>query len=557
MPSLYNREIILPLKSPQGGHEEMLSFFQSEGQQLPLIQLVESDDKVLLNNTEAEWFKVLYYFPWQYYRQIGAAYYDALYEFNIKEADKREERQQEQTEQKQESKEEAVQRLLFGRPTMQGVPCKGSAIIYLGSVVEPKPPQVSPHEIAPGVVPHRYGGKRPKCFFALFKSFLGATLMGFPPEPEWVQKLLLSNPSFVRVCGYAPKEENDAYCFKHVPRLRKLQQFDAIMRDWGLWERIKWEEVQRNIKERVIKKENELVGDTTHYHAYSGFETVEYEDAKGKEKKKSQSKVTKACRCQDRDHCPHPWQLADEGAGTIVKSNKKMYWGHKASVLGLPRQGVPLDAAAVTDAALNDGKTFFPHVEELFENLPQVQPWIDRVLYDSACDDKELRKKFKEEWDIELKASFNPRRKKEVTKDLPRGIDKITPYGTVICKAGYEMHYQGIRFENEKFIYRSAQNATGSSVCLSCPYKVECCPHAGVTGRTITLSFDTLPHINFDDPPMAKRFKAIMSRRTSVERMIKQLKCDLSDDRLSKRGTASFQAYLDKTMIAFHILLRN
>ena len=32
---------------------------------------------------------------------------------------------------------------------------------------------------------------------------------------------------------------------------------------------------------------------------------------------------------------------------------------------------------------------------------------------------------------------------------------------------------------------------------------------------------------------------------------------DLGDDRLSKRGNASFQAYLDKTMIAFHILLRN
>ena len=55
---------------------------------------------------------------------------------------------------------------------------------------------------------------------------------------------------------------------------------------------------------------------------------------------------------------------------------------------------------------------------------------------------------------------------------------------------------------------------------------------------------------------LAKRFKAIMSRRPSVERMIKRLKCDLSDDRLTKRGNDSFQAYLDKTLIAYHILLR-
>jgi len=48
---------------------------------------------------------------------------------------------------------------------------------------------------------------------------------------------------------------------------------------------------------------------------------------------------------------------------------------------------------------------------------------------------------------------------------------------------------------------------------------------------------------------MAKRFEAIMTRRPSVERMIKRLKCDLNDDRLKKRGNRSFQAYLDKTMI--------
>ncbi|CAB1076534.1 hypothetical protein D1AOALGA4SA_4330, partial [Olavius algarvensis Delta 1 endosymbiont] len=35
--------------------------------------------------------------------------------------------------------------------------------------------------------------------------------------------------------------------------------------------------------------------------------------------------------------------------------------------------------------------------------------------------------------------------------------------------------------------------------------------------------------------------KAIMTRRPSVERMIKRLKCDLGDDRLKKRSNASFQ----------------
>ena len=55
---------------------------------------------------------------------------------------------------------------------------------------------------------------------------------------------------------------------------------------------------------------------------------------------------------------------------------------------------------------------------------------------------------------------------------------------------------------------------------------------------------------------MAKRFKAIMTRRPAVERMIKRLKCDLGDDRLSKRGNDSFQASLDKTVISYHLLIR-
>jgi len=117
----------------------------------------------------------------------------------------------------------------------------------------------------------------------------------------------------------------DAEWFKilyHFPW--KLEQFDQIMRESGLWNKIKVEEVRRNIERGVIKKEEELVGDTTHYHAYSGFEVVRYADEKEKEPKKSRSKPTKRCRCKDRQTCGHEWELADEGAGTIVKSGQKM-----------------------------------------------------------------------------------------------------------------------------------------------------------------------------------------------------------------------------------------
>ncbi len=234
-----------------------------------------------------------------------------------------------------------------------------------------------------------------------------------------------------------------------------------------------------------------------------------------------------------------------------------MIWGHKASIIGFPQQGVPLDAIPIADAATNDGKTFLPHVKKVLDEHPSLQESVKRVLYDSACDDADLKQQFKAELDLDLKASLNPRRSKPITEDLPRGIEKITPYGTAICLAGYEMEYQGIRYANEHFIYGPPQGADGLVFCLECEDRNDCCNSGNQTGRTISIPFDTLKHIDHDDPPMAKRFKAIMTRRPSVERMIKRLKCDLGSDRLGKRGNDAFQATLDKTMISFHLLLRH
>ena len=196
----------------------MLSVLQYEYQQIPLIHIVHEDDLVLLDAPDAAWFEVLYYFPWKEYQIYGAQYYDALYEFNTREAEKRKERISEQGDQLIETEEEAKQRLLFDRVTMQKYQeAANPSIIYEGEVSESELPKIEPESISPGVVPNRLGGKKPKCFFALLKSFLGATLMGFAPEPENVYLLLNSNPSFVRVCGFAPKNEKDEYCFQHVP----------------------------------------------------------------------------------------------------------------------------------------------------------------------------------------------------------------------------------------------------------------------------------------------------------------------------------------------------
>ena len=112
----------------------------------------------------------------------------------------------------------------------------------------------------------------------MHNSFLGATVRGFPAEPKWVHVLLMRNPSFARVCGFVPRQVRDEYTSEHILSLRKLEQFDQIMTESGIGNKIKVEEVKeyRQVSNLsvLIRKENELVGDTTHYYAYSVFETL-------------------------------------------------------------------------------------------------------------------------------------------------------------------------------------------------------------------------------------------------------------------------------------------
>ena len=74
-------------------------------------------------------------------------------------------------------------------------------------------------------------------------------------------------------------------------------------------------------------------------------------------------------------------------------------------------------------------------------------------------------------------------------------------------------------------------------------------------GRQVTIPQSRLPWLDPEFPQLSKRFLKAMARRTSIERLHKLMKFDLGDDRLTKRGNAAFQALLDKTLLAMHVLL--
>lgn len=523
----------------------------ANAQQIPLIHIVETDDLALAESPEADWFRVLHELTWQDYCPLAAQYYEALYNSNQEAAAKREEPQDASPPPNPESKDEARQRLLFARPTGGNE----EAPILFSPPTPEEPTHIRPENLAPGKVPHRLQGCQPKCFFSLLKSFLGLPFMGERPEPKVVRNHLVNNPAFARACGWTIPDSSCGYRQSDIPSLRKLQQFDQIMTDSGLWSKQKWEEVRRNIREGHIEPEPEAVHDTTHFEAFSSFEVVEYPDENGKTQRKSQSPTHKACQCFDREYCPHPWILTDGGAGTVVKSYAKIYWARKASVLCLPWQEIPLDAVSLSDAPTHDSLSLVPHLRRLFENLPEVRPWFNYLLDDGAAYDEELRKAIQEEFGIILRASINPRRTKPVTEGLPRGMVKLTPYGSLICRGEHRLDFLGTRTATEHFLYGPPLDEERIPYCQGCPFRTECCPRAE-TGRHVVIPSTLLPHISIDDPPMGKRHGKMMTRRPAVERVIKRLKKDLGDDELTKRGNAAFQARLDKTLIAFHLLLR-
>jgi len=519
-----------------------------------LFHIIESDDLILEQSDDAVWFQLVksIFEQWQQYLPIAVEYYQALYQFNQNGTTDYQQRKAQQ-QKNSESKEEAQLLFLLDRPTA-GNDDKPKVF---ESLTPPKTSySVDENAIRPGQVPSRLYGRKPKDFFSMYAAFCATQVMGIEATAENVNNYLTGNPSFARACNFTqPNSQKER--FTDIPSLRKLEQFDQIMTENGIWNEAKNNVIEENLKNKTIVPEKNLVHDTTHHIAFSGFETVPYTDENGKNKKKSQSHMTKVCSCPDKQTCSHSWELADDGAGTVVKKHNVFYWAHKASIIGLPDQGIPLVAQAMNDAASHDMTSIVESMELLKKLFPEVAEEAVNLLDDSAADDPKLKASVKEQFDVTLRCPVNPRRSKTLKADqLPKAMISLTPRGILRCIAGHEMEYLGSRTSSSSFCYGPPCDEQGKIKCNDCPLKSECCHTDNSNGRHVNIPFGKLSNISFEDPPMAKRFQKLMKKRPSVERMIYRLKCILGERYLSKRGNQNYQATLDKSMLVLHLLLR-
>ncbi len=526
-------------------------------QQLPLIHFTERDDLYLAKAPDVVWFHVLRDLDWPQWLDVAAQYYEALWQFNHEQARTRAKRAPAAVD--PETQRQATLRLVSERPTEGGE----------GSVIAPPAPaplaivHVDASRLRPGVVPVRLAGRRPKCFFAMTKAFLGVLLRGRPAEPEIVHDELVSNPAFARACGFTLPVATDErlapqYASSNVPSLRKLEQFDQILTAQGLWDHLALDAVRRNLESGKLAVDPTLVHDTTHHEAHSRRTAVELEPEKpdGRPRKKSHPRTTKNCRCKDRERCGHPWISADPGAGTVVKTGGAMHWAHKASTLCFAGQQVLLDAVAMTDAASHDSKSVEPHLARLFRRLPELRGKVVGLLDDAAADDEGLKDRVRRDFEMELVTSQNPRGRKALTKDLPRGIEKVTPTGTPVCLAGLPMDFLGCRHTTGHFLFVAPDSGAddGRPACEGCPLKAQCC-RPGTRRRQASIAFERLPWIDPVLPQLSRRYESLMASRTVIERVHNLMKYVFGEPRLRKRGMASAQATLDKTLWAMHVVL--
>mgnify|MGYP001567080682 FL=1 len=532
----------------------ILSFVE-DAAQFPLIHVVESDDIHLAAQSELVWFDVIRDLDWQPFQPIAVEYYEALWRFNQAQAQERAQKAAVCIP-NAETRQQATLRLLLERPTLN------AQKPFIDSTPKPDltPLHVNAADISPGCVPVRIAGLRPKCFFAMFNAFVAMALRGRAPEPEVVNEELRSNPGFARTCGFTLPDDKKGYRHSDVPSLRKLEQFDQIMTDNGLWGKAAVDQVADNLKAGRLRIESTVVHDTTHYPAYSSMQAVEVppqQQAPARPQKptrKSHPKTTKNCRCQDRDLCAHPWISADLGAGTVVKGGRQMHWAHKASTFAFAGQEVLLDAVAMTDAASHDSNSPLPHLERLFTLHPDLIGQISRMLDDSAADAPKLKAVLLGKHRIELLCAPNPRGRKPMTEELPRGIDHISSAGTPVCAQDIPFDFVGCRHTTGHFIFRAPLDKDGRPVCAGCPMQSGCCSDGG-SRRQITLPYARLPWIDPEFPQLSRRFQKVYARRTVIERVHKLMKYDFGDERLTKRGNKAFQARLDKTLLAMHLVV--
>lgn len=428
---------------------------------------------------------------------------------------------------------------------------------------ETLPPSLRDFSVSPPALSQFLGGVgRPPCdAICLLKAFLAAPLLGVGDSPTAVFRLLHSNPTFARRCGFMgpgvmtlPGQMTS----RRLPSRATCEEFSEVMTRYGLWHLARLQKVRENLASGVVQIEDTAVFDTTHVIANSHCANVVPPDTEitpgKKPKHRKVPRVRKLCTCgkEHWEDCEHPWVPTDLGVAVVVKGATRIYWAHKASVVSLGDSEVPIDVRVCQYAAESDGKTLVPHLAQLVIDLPEVIEPLHFVLADDAYkDNREAVTRFGQQ--ARLIVPVHGRKARAGLAEQFEGIDRFTPIGVPVCDAGHRFDFFGRDIQGERYLWKAPDDDDGQPMCASCPRASHCLKRG--QRRHIRVDRQDQPQIDWDHPQHCVREKARYDRRPGVERAIKRLKVDLHGAHLTHRSALRVQAHLDRKLLILHLLL--
>ena len=407
------------------------------------------------------------------------------------------------------------------------------------------------------------GRGRPPCDGdCLLRAFLAAPLMGVGDDPTSVHRVLRSNPTFARACGFlGPDAMKQPWelTSRRLPSLSVCAEFSEVMTRYGLWHLARLEQVRENISSGALEIEDTVSFDTTHMEANSHCANVvppgaEPEKDGGKPKHRKVPRMRKWCDCghEHWEVCEHPWSPTDQGAAVVVKGPTRIYWAHKASVAAFGASEIPFDVRICGYAAESDGRTLVPHLRLLERDLPEALKELAHILADDAYrHNGDVVEQFGQQARLTV-----PVHGKKVNPQLAGafdGINRFTPAGIPICEEEHRFELRGRDIIEERYIWVAPDDDQGQPVCAACPLSGSCLGKG--QRRHIRVPRRDLPQIDWDHPQHSVRNRARYGMRTGVERAIKRLKIDLNGEHLTHRDVHRVQAHLDRKLLTLHLLL--
>ncbi len=406
------------------------------------------------------------------------------------------------------------------------------------------------------------GSGRPPCdALCLMRAFVAAPLLGVGDDPTSVHKLLHSNPTFARACGFQASgaiKVVGEMTSRGLPALSTCAEFTEVMTRYGLWQLARLGQVRHNLECGVVDKEDTLSFDTTHLIANSHCANVLPLDADVSDGKKPKHRkvprMGKSCACgkDNWDSCEHSWSPTDSGAAVVVKGMTRIYWAHKASVVCFGDSEIPIDVRILQYAAQGDGKTLVPHLELLEQDFCDVVELVRFVLADDAYrDNEDAVRRFGQQ--ARLLLPVHGRKARVALADTFEGINRFTPSGIPVCEGGHSFELRGRDVTNERYLWVAPDDDEGQPACASCPLAGSCLEKG--ERRHIRVERKDQPQINWEHPQHFARDRARYGKRTGVERAIKRLKVDLNGEHLTHRDAHRVQAHLDRKLLILHLLV--